>query len=303
MTSIVFPGQGSQFVGMSHDFYENFKVAQLTFEEIQDYVKIDLKSIIFDGKDDLINITKYTQISIFAASVAIFKSLQTVEDINENNINFALGHSLGEYTALACSNKLNLHDCSQILKKRGELMNDAVEPNQSGMAALIGKDAHHVAKIIKNNNIDLEIANDNSPIQVVVSGAMSEIIKNKDFFLSNEIKKYVVLNVSSAFHSKYMNEAQKALSQEIDNLNFHTNKINIISNFNAQISNDNKLIIHSLKNQMANSVKWTQSIKKLEEFGEKNIIEIGPNKILSGLIKRISDKFDIKSVGSISDLK
>ena len=194
MTSIVFPGQGSQFVGMSHDFYENFKVAQLTFEEIQDYVKIDLKSIIFDGKDDLINITKYTQISIFAASVAIFKSLQTVEDINENNINFALGHSLGEYTALACSNKLNLHDCSQILKKRGELMNDAVEPNQSGMAALIGKDAHHVAKIIINNNIDLEIANDNSPIQVVVSGAMSELNINKDFFLCNDMYTYLLFS-------------------------------------------------------------------------------------------------------------
>ena len=224
-------------------------------------------------------------------------------NLNEETINVVLGHSLGEYTALACSNKLNLKDCSLILKKRGELMNNAVKPNKSGMAALIGKDSNYIQQVIEQNNINLEIANDNSPIQVVVSGDIEDIKKNKEIFLQNEIKKYVLLNVSSAFHSKYMNEAQNILSKEIDNLNFKSNNISLISNFTAEISNSNNEIISSLKNQMANTVRWTESIKKLEEIGETNIIEIGPNKVLSGLIKRISNKFDIKSINTISDIK
>jgi len=303
MTAVVFPGQGSQFIGMSKDFFDNFEIARLTFEEIEDYVQIDLKSIIFDGKEDLINITKFTQLSIFTASLVIFKSLQNEMNLNEETINVVLGHSLGEYTALACSNKLNLKDCSLILKKRGELMNNAVKPNKSGMAALIGKDSNYIQQVIEQNNINLEIANDNSPIQVVVSGDIEDIKKNKEIFLQNEIKKYVLLNVSSAFHSKYMNEAQNILSKEIDNLNFKSNNISLISNFTAEISNSNNEIISSLKNQMANTVRWTESIKKLEEIGETNIIEIGPNKVLSGLIKRISNKFDIKSINTISDIK
>ena len=302
MTALVFPGQGSQFIGMSKDFFDNFEIARLTFEEIEDYVQIDLKSIIFDGKEDLINITKFTQLSIFTASLVIFKSLQNEMNLNEDTINVVLGHSLGEYTALACSNKLNLKDCSLILKKRGELMNNAVKPNKSGMAALIGKDSNYIQQVIEKNNINLEIANDNSPIQVVVSGNIEDIKKNKELFLQNEIKKYVLLNVSSAFHSKFMNEAQNILSKEIDNLNFKSNDINLISNFTAEISNNNNEIISSLKNQMANTVRWTESIKKLEEIGETNIIEIGPNKILSGLIKRISNKFDIKSFNLVSEI-
>ena len=303
MTAVVFPGQGSQFIGMSKDFFDNFEIARLTFEEIEDYVQIDLKSIIFDGKEDLINITKFTQLSIFTASLIIFRSLQNEMNLNEETINVVLGHSLGEYTALACSNKLNLKDCSLILKKRGELMNNAVKPNKSGMAALIGKDSNYIQQVIEQNNINLEIANDNSPIQVVVSGDIEDIKKNKEIFLQNEIKKYVLLNVSSAFHSKYMNEAQNILSKEIDNLNFKSNNISLISNFTAEISNSNNEIISSLKNQMANTVRWTESIKKLEEIGETNIIEIGPNKVLSGLIKRISNKFDIKSINTILDIK
>ena len=303
MTAVVFPGQGSQFIGMSKDFFDNFEIARLTFEEIEDYVQIDLKSIIFDGKEDLINITKFTQLSIFTASLVIFKSLQNEMNLNEETINVVLGHSLGEYTALACSNKLNLKDCSLILKKRGELMNNAVKPNKSGMAALIGKDSNYIQQVIEQNNINLEIANDNSPIQVVVSGDIEDIKKNKEIFLQNEIKKYVLLNVSSAFHSKFMNEAQNILSKEIDNLNFKSNEISLISNFTAEISNSNNEIISSLKNQMANTVRWTESIKKLEEIGETNIIEIGPNKVLSGLIKRISNKFDIKSINTILDIK
>ena len=182
-------------------------------------------------------------------------------------------------------------------------MNNAVEPNKSGMAALIGKDCNYIQNIIDENNINLQIANDNSPMQVVLSGDINEINNNEEFFLKNNIKKYVKLNVSAAFHSEYMIDAQKSLSNQIDKLNFFHNEIKIISNFTANASNNNDEIKNSLKQQMSNKVRWTESVQKLEHLGENKIIEIGPNKVLSGLIKRISNNFDIKSINNISDLK
>ena len=303
MTSIVFPGQGSQTAGMVKDFYDNFKTAKLIFEEIEDYTKIDLKNIIFNNFDDKLNLTQFTQISIFAASYTIFKVYCSETNIDKAAINVMMGHSLGEYTALACSDRISLKDCSLILKKRGELMNNAVPPNETGMAALIGKEADTIQNIINKNSLNLEIANDNSNIQIVISGNIEEIKKSEKIFLNNGIKKFVILNVSAAFHSKYMLKAQKELSNDIENLIFKDNKIKIISNYDANVHIENKIIKINLQNQMANKVNWTQSIKKLEGIGENKIIEIGPNKILSGLIKRISNNFDIISINNISDIK
>ena len=303
MTSLVFPGQGSQTVGMVKDLYDNFNTAKLIFEEIEDYTKIDLKSIIFENVDDKLNLTQFTQISIFTASYTIFKVFYSETNLDTANINVMLGHSLGEYTALACCDRISLKDCSLILKKRGELMNNAVTPNETGMAALIGKDSVSIQNIIDNYSLSLEIANDNSNIQIVISGNINEIKKSEKIFLNNGIKKFVILNVSAAFHSKYMLKAQEELSNDIKNLTFKDSKIKLISNYDANLYGDNKFIKINLQNQMANRVNWTQSIKKLEEIGENKIIEIGPNKILSGLIKRISNKFDILSISNISDLK
>lgn len=302
MTAIIFPGQGSQYVGMSRDFYENSKIAKSTLEEIEDYVEMNIKELIFNDDSNLLNTTKYTQISIFAASLLIFKTLENETDLVDSSINIMMGHSLGEYTALACSKKLSLRDCSIILKKRGSLMHDAVETNKSGMVAVIGKDNNYIQDIIKKNNLKLQIANDNSPIQVVLSGNIKEIQNSKTIFLDNDIKRYIILNVSAAFHSNYMTEAQSILSSEIEKLDFIENKIQIISNYTAEISNDNGNIKAALKMQMANKVRWTESIRALENSGENKILEIGPNKILSGLIKRISNNFDIKSIDKMSEL-
>ncbi len=302
MTTIVFPGQGSQSIGMSKDFHDNFKVAELAFEEIEEYSKINIRKIIFDNEENKLNLTQYTQICIFASSYVIFETLIKENKVNLDNINVMLGHSLGEYTALACSKKLNLKDCCLILKKRGELMNNAVKPNKTGMAALIGKNSNFIDKIISDNQLSVEIANDNSPMQIVISGTKHEILKTKDLFLNHQIKKFVELNVSAAFHSKFMLNAQDILSSELEKINFFENKIKIISNYDASINNDSKSIIKNLQHQMANRVNWTKSIQKLEEIGEKTIIEIGPGKILSGLISRISKNFDIKSINLISDI-
>ena len=302
MTTIVFPGQGSQSLGMAKDFNDNFDISRLTFEEIEDYTKIDIRKIIFHNERNRLDLTQFSQICIFASSYVIYKTFLQESKFNKNNVKIMMGHSLGEYTALTCSNKLNLKECSLILKKRGELMNNAVEPNISGMAALIGKDANSIQNIIDENNLNLQIANDNSPMQIVISGKKKDIINSKDLFEKNNVKKFINLNVSAAFHSKYMLHAQDELSKEIDKLNFSENEVKIISNYDANIYNDNLNIKKNLQRQMANKVNWTESIKKLEELGEKKIIEIGPNKVLSGLINRISKKFDITSINQISDL-
>ena len=302
MSVLLFPGQGSQIVGMGSEFYNNFELVKKIFKEADEKLSFPISKLILEGPERELQLTKNTQPAILTVSYSIFKVLQNEFNFDFNPFKFFAGHSLGEYTALACSNKLSLKDCSQILKKRGELMHNAVESNTTGMAALIGKDANNIQSIIDQKNINLQIANDNSSIQVVLSGEMNELIKNKDLFLNHGVKKYLILNVSAAFHSKYMIEAQNKLSKEIDKLNFNENEVKIISNFNADISSDNQKLKSSLKLQMSNQVKWTESIKKLEKTGEREIIEIGPNKILSGLVKRISNNFDIKSINKMSEL-
>ena len=182
-------------------------------------------------------------------------------------------------------------------------MDNAVKPNTSGMAALIGNDSDYINKIIKDNKLNVEIANDNSPLQVVISGSIKNILASEKIFLNNNIKKFVKLNVSAAFHSSLMNDAQEHLSTEIDKLNLIENNIKIISNFNAEISSDNSNIISALKKQMANKVMWTKSIRKLDEKGVGKVIEIGPGKVLSSLIKRITNKIEIQSYSSVLDLK
>ena len=302
MSAIVFPGQGSQYKEMAMDFNDNFNIAKNIFQEIEDSTKINIRKIIHENQDDKLNQTNFTQLAIFSASTVIYKTLIDQIGLDIINPKIVLGHSLGEYSALVANNFLNLFEASKLIKIRGELMNSAIEPNLSGMAAIIGKNANFVEALIKKNNLNIEIANDNSPIQIVVSGLIDDINSSEKVFTSNGAKRYLKLNVSSAFHSKFMKDAQSKLSSEIDKLSFSLINIPIISNFDSSINYNQKEIVYSLKNQMANRVKWTQSIKALEETDTSMIIEIGPGKVLSGLISRISSKFDIKSIDKIQDL-
>ena len=303
MTAIVFPGQGSQYLNMSMDFNDTFDVAKKVFQEIEDSTEINIRKIIAENPSDNLNQTKYTQISIFSASMAIYKSL--LNEVGNEIIkpNIFLGHSLGEYSALAAGNFINIADASKLIKKRGELMHSSIKPNVSGMAAIIGKNAVFIDDLIKKNNLKLVIANDNSPMQVVVSGLIEDIISSERLFSENGVKRYVKLNVSAAFHSNFMNDAQSELINVIDKINFKNSNLPIISNYDSKINSNIESIIFALKNQMANRVRWTESIIKLEETDTTQIIEIGPGKVLSGLIARITKKFDIKSIDKIEDLK
>ena len=303
MTAILFPGQGSQFIGMSEDFYNNFLNSKLVFEEVEDSTSIDVKKIIFKDPLNQLNLTNYTQLCIFTASYSIFRVIETEFDLKNMNVNTMLGHSLGEYSALASSYKITLSDCAKLLKLRGDLMHRAINPNESGMAALIGLDSISIQNIIDEVNLDVQIANDNSPIQVVISGMINNIDKSRDIFLKNGVKKFVKLNVSAAFHSNLMLEAQNIMRKYIDETIFSDSSISIISNFSSKISNNSETIKDSLINQMANKVRWKESINELEINNEKNLIEIGPGKVLSGLVKRITSSFEITSIDQMKDLE
>ena len=303
MTTLIFPGQGSQYIGMSKDFYTNYKIAKNVIEEIEDYTLLPIKNIIFEDKLNQLNLTQFTQICIFASSISIYKVLEENIDLNKYQSIKMLGHSLGEYTALAASKKISIKEASELLKIRGELMNSAIAPNLSGMAALIGLDSKSLEKIILNNNLDLYIANDNSPQQVVISGMIEKINQSKEIFLNSGVKKFVILNVSAAFHSPIMKNAQKNLEPLINKTKFLENEVSIISNYNAQISKNSSILKESLIKQMANKVRWVESINALIKTKDFDIIEIGPGKVLSGLIKRINSNFSINSINSVEDLK
>ena len=303
MTVIVFPGQGSQFVEMGKDFYDSFQEVKDTFNLISDVSKIDIKDIIFNNPSDLLHQTQFTQISIFAVSISLFQVLKKHSDILDLKINFMLGHSLGEYSALCAANFFTIKDCAYLLKNRGELMQNAYEPNSSTMAAIIGINCVKAEQIIKENNLEIEIANDNSPIQIVISGKKEEILNSESVFNRYGAIKFILLNVSAAFHSNLMLNAQKEMNKFIDHISFNESNINIISNISAKNSNDVATIKKNLSNQMSNKVRWVESINLLENLKEKNIIEIGPGKILSGLIKRINKKFNIMNFNKISDIE
>ena len=175
MTALVFPGQGSQYVGMTKDFHDEFAIARETFDLIENTTKINIRDIIFKNETGLLNVTQYTQLAIFSSSMTIFKVLKKEIYNDELSINYSLGHSLGEYSALVASNAITLEDCSILLKIRGELMQNSFEENMSGMAAIIGLDCLKVEKIISDNKLKVQVANDNSPLQVVISGVKQDL--------------------------------------------------------------------------------------------------------------------------------
>jgi len=303
MTTLVFPGQGSQYVGMARDFYDNFESAKNTFELVEDITKIKVKKIVFENTDNLLNITKYTQICIYTASMAILEVFYEVfKNTSIFDIKFVLGHSLGEYSALTASKSIMITDCARLLKIRGELMQNAYPENKSGMAAVIGLNSQSLEKIIEKNSLSIEIANDNTPEQVVISGIIDNLKKSEEIIINNGAKKIVYLNVSAAFHSKIMKEAEEKMRDSISEINFYNPIYNVISNYSALASKDKSIIFESLSKQMSSRVKWVNSVKLLESKKEKNIIEIGPGKTLTGIIKRISNKFNHFNINTVDDI-
>ena len=302
MFSVVFPGQGSQKLGMAKEFFEKFELVKKLFHEADEILNLPISKIIFEGSESELNLTENTQPAIFLTSYSIFKVMHKEFGINLKNAQFIAGHSLGEYSALCCYDALSFQETLKILKKRGKSMQDAVPPNEGGMLAVLGSEIKIVEDIIKTKHNNCFIANDNSPQQIVVSG----LKKNLDLFsedLNKSKIKNIKLNVSAPFHCNLMKSATENMREEINNLDIKELKNPIISNYSAKPSLNGNDIKKLLILQIEGRVRWLESVEFMINQGTKNFIEIGPGKVLSGLVKRINKNINMVSINTEDDIK
>ena len=304
MFSVLFPGQGSQSVGMAKEFYDNFDYIKNFFDEADDVLNLPISKIIFEGPKELLDQTENTQPAIFLVSYSIFNVIKKETTFDIGNAKFFAGHSLGEYSALACSDVINFKETITLLKKRGSAMQNAVPKNEGGMVAVLGEKINIIDALIKDNKnkYNCFLANDNSNGQVVVSGKIKEIEK---FIV--ELKKLniknIMLPVSAPFHCPLMSPATIIMNRELSETKFSSPNNMVVSNVTAKPSNEPDTLRRLLIEQIEKPVLWRESIINMIKSGNKKFIEIGPGKVLSGLVKRIDRNVDLIQVNNIDDLK
>ena len=304
MFSVIFPGQGSQIVGMGKEFYTKFDTVKNFFNDADEILGFSISNLILEGPKDKLDLTENTQPAIFLVGYSIFQLLKKEFNIDLNKANFFAGHSLGEYTALASANALSFSDTLRILKIRGNAMQSAVPKGEGGMVAVLGSEIEKIEKIIEENKNKYEcfIANDNSNGQLVVSGNNNEIEKFILDLKSNSIKN-IKLPVSAPFHCKLMKKATDIMGEEIEKLEFKDPKNILISNVTAKEITSSSLLKDLLIKQIESRVRWRESVILMINKGVGQFIEIGPGKILSGLIKRTDKNIKVNAINHEEDIK
>ena len=304
MRAVLFPGQGSQYVGMGSDFYEKFDSVKKIFKTVDDTLGFSLSELILSGPEKELKLTQNTQPAIMTIGVSIFNILNDQFGLDLNNSKFFAGHSLGEYTALVCGGSLTIERAAYLLHERGKSMQEAVPSGQGAMLAILGMTINEVEKEINllPKEESCEIANDNCDGQVVVSGKKIAIeILNKN--LKNKKKRGILLPVSAPFHCSLMKKAAENMKEKIENTNFLQPNPKIISNVTAKEEVDVNKIKPLLIDQITSRVKWRESVNYMIEQGVTNFLEVGPSKVLSGLVKKISRNVKISNINSIEDIK
>ncbi len=303
MFSVIFPGQGSQSVGMANELYNKFETFKINFKKADDLLNYELSKIILEGPSDKLKLTENTQPAIFLISYSIFQVIKNEFEINLNDAKYFAGHSLGEYTALTCSGVLSFENTIKILKLRGKAMQEAVPKGEGGMIAVLGSKLEILEDIInkKKNEFRCFIANDNSNGQIVLSGTMGSIEKLSIYLNSIKIKN-IKLSVSAPFHCELMKSATELMRNELAKIVFKDFQTALISNVTAQEIDDSSLICDLLVRQIESRVRWRESINFMIENGVNNFIEIGPGKVLSGLVKRINKKVKVDAINNEEDI-
>tara|TARA_Y100000741_G_scaffold361690_2_gene346121 strand:+ start:1022 stop:1954 length:933 start_codon:yes stop_codon:yes gene_type:complete len=304
MFSVIFPGQGSQLVGMGKDLYNKYSLVQNLFKEADETLNFSLSQLILDGPKEELDLTENTQPSIFLLSYSIFKLVKEEFNIDLNKANFFAGHSLGEYSALASAGTLSFKDTLKILKVRGKAMQNSVPIGIGGMVAVLGSDIKNIENIIEENKNKYEcfIANDNSKGQIVLSGNVADLEKMMIDLKSKNIKN-IKLPVSAPFHCKLMSKATIVMDEEIHKLNFEESKNTLISNVTGKEIHDTNELKHLLVKQIESRVRWRESVLLMINKGVNQFIEIGPGKVLSGLIKRIDNNVKVSEINTEEDIK
>ena len=303
MLSLVFPGQGSQYIGMGKDFSNNFPVANKVYQEVDEVLGLSLSKLIFNGKIEDLTLTQNAQPAIMATSIAILKTLES-EGFNIIKTLFVAGHSLGEYTALCATGAISLGDTAHLLKMRGIFMQEAVSVGVGAMAAILGLNLDNVETLvaeIKDNEI-CEIANDNEPNQVVLSGHRTAIEKACVKAKSLGAKRAILLPVSAPFHCSLMAPAQENMINLISGLNIEKPNVPLISNVTSIPTQDIEEIRKNLINQITGRVRWRESISFMENSGIQKVYEIGPGRVLCNLIRRIVDNVEQENISKVEDL-
>jgi len=303
MRAVLFPGQGSQYVGMGSDFHKKFDLVKKIFKTTDESLGFSLSKLILDGPEDKLTLTENTQPAIMTVGVSIFNVLKKEFGLNLNNAKFFAGHSLGEYTALVCSGSLTIERAAYLLHERGKSMQEAVPPGQGSMIAILGMSIEEAEKEINefSKNDVCEIANDNSNNQIVVSGKKN-VIELLNENLKKKKKKGILLPVSAPFHCSLMLKAAQKMKDKIEKTNFLKPKPNIISNVTAKEEIDVNKIKPLLIDQITSRVRWRESVNYMIKQGVSDFLEIGPGKILSGLVRKISRDVKISNINSIEDI-
>jgi [acyl-carrier-protein] S-malonyltransferase len=304
MFSVIFPGQGSQLVGMSKDLHNKYSLVQNLFKEGDDTLGFSLSNLILNGPKEELDFTENTQPAIFMVSYSIFKLIKEEFNIDLNRASFFAGHSLGEYSALASAGSLSFSNTLKILKIRGKAMQSSVPRGVGGMVAVLGSEIEKIENIIKENKSKYEcfVANDNSEGQIVLSGNINDLEKMMLDLKAANIKN-IKLPVSAPFHCKLMNKATVIMKEEISKLNFVEPKNSLVSNVTGkEISNLDELKDLLVK-QIENRVRWRESVLLMINKGVNQFIEIGPSKVLSGLIKRIDKNVKVSAINTEEDIK
>ena len=304
MFSVIFPGQGSQLVGMGKDLHSKYSLIKNLFKEADETLGFSISKLILEGPKEELDLTENTQPAIFVLSYSIFKLIKEEFNTDLNKANFFAGHSLGEYSALASAESLSFSDTLKILKIRGKAMQDSVPKGIGGMVAVLGSEIEIIENIIGKNKDKYEcfIANDNSEGQIVLSGNMMDLEKMMIDLKSNNIKN-IKLPVSAPFHCKLMNKATILMNQEISKLNFQEPKNTLISNVTGNEISNSKELKELLVKQIESRVRWRESVKLMISKGVNQFIEIGPGKVLSGLIKRIDRNVKVSAINTEEDIK
>ena len=304
MKAVLFPGQGSQYVGMGLDFYEKFDSVKAIFETVDKTLGFSLSSIILNGPEEKLKLTQNTQPAIMTIGVSLFNVLKNQSSLNLNKARFFAGHSLGEYTALVCAGSLTIEKAAYLLHERGKAMQDSVPPDKGSMMAILGmtiREVENEISLLPKEEI-CEIANDNSNAQVVVSGGRKVIeILNKNLKIKK--KKGILLSVSAPFHCTLMKKAAENMKEKIENTNFLKPEPTIISNVTAQEESDVNKIKPLLVDQIISRVRWRESVEYMIKNGVTDFLEIGPGRVLSGLVKKINKNVKISNINSMKDIK
>lgn len=309
--SLLFPGQGSQHIGMGKFLYDEFQPAKLVFEEASDALSFDMKKLCFDSDEATLSLTENTQPALLTVSVATYKVLEQVMDLK---VMAAAGHSVGEYAALVTAGTLSLSDGVRLVRRRGQFMQQAVPVGQGGMVAVIGLTPQETLELCKWAEVEsglapLEPANYNSPDQIVISGSAPLIEWLRANFSPEKLNwnkkvRLIPLKVSAPFHCSMMKPAEEKMAVELDAVTFANSQWPIVQNFTSQKHTSAEELRPNITRQISGAVRWLQSVEVLLQMGTHNFIECGCGKVLTGLLKKIdSAQTPAFNVNSLEDVK